>query len=1832
MIKNIFSLKSLLALVITICIATVSNAQLASTYNFTSLTGTFSSISSTGTYVGTICVDDVTTGAIPIGFPFVFSGVSYNTVSACSNGWLSLSGSLPTAAVGRNNTTANATTIGAGFLMAYWDDLDGGSFSSPAGTAYYVTTGIFPNRVFTFEWNNFTPFFLTTRATFQIKLYEGSNVIEYWYGPGNFTGLSATIGISNSGSDYQTLSAPSASPTSSSTTFTTSISTSPSAGQIYRWYSCPVTASASNSGPVCPGGTVTLTGVTTGTSYSWAGPGSYSSVSLSPVIPGATAGIYTLSATNGTCTTTATTTVSFLSAAPVPVVTPSVSTICNGGTVTLTATVPPTPGTILSQNFNSGIVPWTVDNTGMGSTAALSPWQIQASGYTYPFYPTFTTPDGTAFALTNGDAGGSGSTTRTKLVSPVFSLVGYSSATLTFQHFYQYWNTSDIARLEISVDGGSVWTLINAYTTSAGTSSSFVSASFPLTPYLGNPNCKIRFDYGSVWGYFWAVDNVLITGTPTSSTPPTWTPTTYLFSDPAGTTPYVAGTPATNVYVHPTTVTSTTVTNYVATVTGSGCSSMDTATVTVNAPPTSVTATPSGTALCVGNTLTLTGAATGATSYSWTGPGSFSSALLSPSLVVGVANAGIYTFVATSVCGSSTVTTVPVTVTAPPSALLATPSATTLCAGDVLTLTGAATGGTSFLWTGPGSYSASALNPPGFVVATTSSGVYSLTVSNLCGTANTITSYVTVNTVPVSVSATASSTVLCVGNTLTLTGTATGATSYSWTGPDGYTATLLNPPGFTVSTLSAGIYSLTATSVCGSTNATTASVTINMVPTAVTASISATPLCAGDALTLTGTATSTIPMTYSWSGPGSYSAAVLNPPVITTSTASAGIYTLTATNVCGSTTATTGTLVINTVPTAVTATANPTTVCAGDALTLTGAATSPIAMTYSWAGPGSYASAVLNPPAITTTTSSAGVYTLTATNICGNTIAVTASVTVNTVPTAVTATPNATALCSGDVLTLTGTATSPISTTYAWSGPDSYSSAVLSPAGITTSTLSGGVYTLVATNICGSTTAMTPSITINTVPSAVTATASATTLCAGNALTLTGTSTSPITATYSWSGPNSYSSAVLNPAPITTSTLSSGIYTLTSTNVCGSTVAMTASVTVNSVPTSVTATPSATTLCSGATLTLTGTATSPLTTTYAWAGPGGYISTDLNPAGIVTTTLSAGVYTLTATNSCGSAIAATPTIIIRTVPTAVTATASPTTLCSGATLSLTGTATSPITTSYSWSGPNSYSSAVLNPAPITTTTLSSGVYTLTATNICGSTVATTASVTVNRTPTSVTASATPASVCSGATLTLTGTATSPITTTYSWSGPGGYSSVALNPAGFVTTPASGGVYTLTATNTCGSSIATTVSVVVVGPPTSVTAATIATSLCSGASLSLVGSATGATGYSWSGPGGYSSGVLNPPAFTASTASSGTYTLTAGNSCFSVTATASIVFAPLPPMGPIIGATTVCEGSTINLSDTVAGGVWTSSNPAIATINAIGTVMGLTMGNTTISYTFTNTCGTALATSIITVIAIPVPTPVTGASVICQGSAAAYTSAITGGTWVSSNTMVATIDAATGIVIGMTPGSTTLFYTVNNGCGTAVTDTLTIGIIAAPDAGNIFGAVRVCMSDTIRLYNHTTGGTWYVTNGRATISATNGLITGSAPGLDTAYYVVTNMCGTDTTRYTFYIYTAMECATAMGVGSVDINNFSCTIYPNPNTGTFTLTGTWIAGDNTATIEVIDLLGQVVYNKNITINNGKIDEEVYLGSNLSAGMYMLRINSANSHQAIRFTLSQ
>jgi hypothetical protein len=219
-------------------------------------------------------------------------------------------------------------------------------------------------------------------------------------------------------------------------------------------------------------------------------------------------------------------------------ITPAAPTVCEGAVATLTATgggVTNIP--VLVQSFNDVTNNWTTENTSTGGTPANAVWTLRPNGYVYTGTATvtFNSPDLSQFYISNSDS--QGGNTSTRLISPSFSLVGYSGASLKFNHYYRFFN-NETAKVQISINGGTSWvaTDLASYTAIQGAPTAFATATLDLTPYVGNNNVKIRFNYTATDDWFWAIDNVSITATAAPSV--TWSPVAGLYSNAAGTTAY----------------------------------------------------------------------------------------------------------------------------------------------------------------------------------------------------------------------------------------------------------------------------------------------------------------------------------------------------------------------------------------------------------------------------------------------------------------------------------------------------------------------------------------------------------------------------------------------------------------------------------------------------------------------------------------------------------------------------------------------------------------------------------------------------------------------------------------------------------------------------------------------------------------------------------------------------------------------------------------------------------------------------------------------------------------------------------------------------------------------------------------------------------------------------------------------------------------------------------------------------------------------------------------------------------------------------------------------
>lgn len=385
-----------------------------------------------------------------------------------------------------------------------------------------------------------------------------------------------------------------------------------------------ITATATASS-ICAGGTSVLaaSSANSGYSYIWT-PGN---------IPGASTGVapattttYTVKGTdasggpNNGCINTKTVTVTVRPIPSAVTVTPNSGSVCSSGpALLLTASNGLISNiTAFSEKFNNTSNNWVAVNNSTGGISANAAWTSRPNGYNY-HGSTFTSNDATRFYLTNSDAQGSGSVTKTILTSPAIDLTGFSNATLSFYHHLNYVG-GETAVVEVSPDGAT-WNTIpgGSYTGSVGTPSNFVNAALNLDAYAGMSAIYIRFRYEANWDGWWAIDNISITGSMANKY--TWTQNPVapnsIFVDAAATLAYVPATPATSVYVLPTV-------NTVYTLTSSGpapsnCGTSANATIIITPPPT-VTIVNSGNPVCPGTNVFFTAAVTNAGSnptYQW---------------------------------------------------------------------------------------------------------------------------------------------------------------------------------------------------------------------------------------------------------------------------------------------------------------------------------------------------------------------------------------------------------------------------------------------------------------------------------------------------------------------------------------------------------------------------------------------------------------------------------------------------------------------------------------------------------------------------------------------------------------------------------------------------------------------------------------------------------------------------------------------------------------------------------------------------------------------------------------------------------------------------------------------------------------------------------------------------------------------------------------------------------------------------------------------------------------------------------------------------------------
>jgi len=899
-------------------------------------------------------------------------------------------------------------------------------------------------------------------------------------------------------------------------------------------------------------------------------------------------------------------------------------------------------------------------------------------------------------------------------------------------------------------------------------------------------------------------------------------------------------------------------TTYTVTGTSLGCTSTDAVTVTVlaNAP---INAGPD-VAICIGASTTLT--ASGGVTYSWNnGLGVGNNFSVSPAVTT------TYTVVGTNAGGCTG--TDAITVTVNPLPTVNAGADQTVCAGTAVTLSGS--GAATYTWNN------GVTNGVAFTPAATTT--YTVTGTSAAGCINTDQVIVTVNPLP-TVNAGLDQTV-CAGTAVTLNGS--GAATYTWN--NGVTNGVAFTPAATTT------YTVTGTSAAGCINTDQVIVTVNPLPT-VNAGIDQT-VCLGATVTLSGSGAAT----YTWNN-GITNGVAFTPTLGTTT------YTVTGTSAAGCINTDQVIVTVNPLPAPVIN--GPATYCAGNTALLS---TSTPFTTYSWStgstNPTINATSANNPITVTVTNAFAcqatsPVFTVTQNSVITANFNVTIcqgqSATIHgvsqtvagvysqtfTLGTGCDSTSNVTlvvnplpavnagvdqAVCTGTATTLTATG----ATTYSWNNGVTNGIPFTQAIGATT-------YTVTGTSAAGCTNTDQVVITVNPLPTVGAGVDQ--TVCAGTAVTLTGSGAT----TYTWN--NAVTNAVAF-TPVATNT-----YTVTGTDANGCINTDQVLVTVNPIPT--VGAGADQTICIGASVTLSGSGAA----TYTWNNG---VTNAISFAPVATTT-----YTVTGTSAAGCT--STDQVVVTVNPLPTVNAGVDQTICIGAsvTLSASGAAT------YSWNNGVTDGAAF---APAATTT-----YTVTGTSAAGCVNTDQVTVTVNPLPT-VNAGA-DQTVCAGTAVTLTASGAA----TYTWNN--GVTD------GTPFTPAATTTYTVTGTSAAGC-VNTDQVTVTVNPIPNVFAGNDI-SICDGQTVTLSGS--GAATYTWDN--GATNGVAITPAVGTTTY---TVTGTSAAGCIN-TDQVIVNVNPIPVVAFTPDVTQGCAPLTVNFTNStpnVSNCVWTMSDGSV--INGCGTV-------------------------------------------------------------------------------------------------------------------------------------------------------------------------------------------------------------------------------------------------------------------------------------------------
>ena len=552
---------------------------------------------------------------------------------------------------------------------------------------------------------------------------------------------------------------------------------------------------------------------------------------------------------------------------------------------------------------------------------------------------------------------------------------------------------------------------------------------------------------------------------------------------------------------------------------------------------------------------------------------------------------------------------------------------TTICHGSTNTYSIAPVAGANFyIWTLPSGWTGNSNTTSISIVAGNSSGTISVTANDFCGSSGASALAVTVNTgVPSQPGAISGPASACHGSSQTYSiAPVSGATSYIWTLPSGWTGTSNSTSINVTLSTNSGNVTVKAVNSCG--NGTIRTLGVSSIPNPAQPGVITgnSPVCANSSQTYSISPVSGA-TSYTWTLPSGWSGTSITTSITVTAGNSGGNIVVKANNVCGSSTNRTLAITVTNVPVLPGVITGSTTVCSGTTQTYSIVAMNGVSG-YTWTLPSGWSGSSVTNSITVTTGSGSGSISVAAINGCGTGSARSLSITVNQIPAQPGSITGNTTVCNGTSQSYSVVAI-PGATSYTWTLPSGWTGTSATRTISTVAGASGGTISVTANNACGNSNAQTISITVNSIPAQPGTISGNASVCKSSTQTY---SISPVAGatSYIWTLPSGWTGTSITTSMTCTIGTVSGNVSVKASNGCGNSPVQTLAVTVNTITAvSITSSPSNNNFCAQVSPTSVTMTASAGYTSYSWS-PGGANTQ-------VVTVNEVNTYFVTATNAAG---------------------------------------------------------------------------------------------------------------------------------------------------------------------------------------------------------------------------------------------------------------------------------------------------------------------------------------------------------------------------------------------------------------------------------------------------------------------------------------------------------------------------------------------------------------------------------------------------------------------